>query len=94
MLALKNNNNNKKKNPAYLFMRDTERGRDTGRGRNRLPARSRIRDWGLDPRTPGSPPEPRAAAAPLSLAGAAQKLLPGPAPFLRSRTPLGSARWP
>ena len=36
----------------YLFMRDTEteRGRDTGRGRSREP------DVGLDPGTPGSHP--------------------------------------
>ena len=31
----------------YLFMRDTERGKDTGRGRSRLPARSLI--WDLIP---------------------------------------------
>ena len=31
----------------YLFMRDTERdrGRDTGRGRSRLPAESPMWDW-------------------------------------------------
>ena len=28
----------------YLFMRDTERGRDTGRGRNWLPAGSLMQD--------------------------------------------------
>ena len=31
----------------YLFMRDTERGRDTGRGRSRLPVRSLM--WVLIP---------------------------------------------
>ena len=45
-------------------MRDTERGRDIGRGRNRLP------DAGLDPRTPGSRLEPKADAQPLSHPGA------------------------
>ena len=34
----------KKKDFTYLFMRDTERGRDTGRGRSRLPAGSLMRD--------------------------------------------------
>ena len=29
----------------YLFMRDTERSRDIGKGRSRLPAGSRIQDW-------------------------------------------------
>ena len=39
----------------YLFMRDTERGRDTGRGRSRLHAGS-LMGAGLDPRTPGVTP--------------------------------------
>ena len=39
----------------YLFMRHTERGRDIGRG--------------LDPRTSGSQPEPKADAQPLSHPG-------------------------
>ena len=43
-------------------MRDTEtgreRGRDTGRGRSRLHAGSPT--WGLDPRSPGSRPGPKA----------------------------------
>ena len=41
-----------------------ERGRDIGRGRNRLPVGSPM--WGLDPRTPGSGPEPKADAQPRS----------------------------
>ena len=47
-------------------MRDTERerGRDTGRGRSRLPAGSPM--WDLDPRTLGSHPEPKADAQLLS----------------------------
>ena len=45
-------------------MRDTERGRDTGRVRNRLHAGSP--DVGLDPRTLGSHPEPKADAQLLS----------------------------
>ena len=36
-----------------------ERGRDPGRGRSRLPCREP--DVGLDPRTPGSHPGPKAA---------------------------------
>ena len=48
-------------------MRDTERGRDTGRGRSRLLAGSRREpDVGLDPGTPGSCPEMKAEAEPLS----------------------------
>ena len=39
-------------------MRDTEGGRDIGRGRSRFPAESPM--WGLDSRTPGSQPEPKA----------------------------------
>ena len=48
-------------------MRDTqrERGRDIGRGRSRLP-----KGVGLDPRTPGSQPEPKADAQSLNHAGA------------------------
>ena len=50
-------------------MRDTEgeRGRDTGRGRSRLHAREP--DVGLDPRTPGSCPEPKADAQSVSHPG-------------------------
>ena len=44
----------------YLFMRDTQRGRDTGRERSRLP---REPDVGLDPGTPGSQPQPTSASA-------------------------------
>ena len=38
-------------------MRDTERGRDTGRGRSRLHVGSLMWER-LDPRSPGSHPEP------------------------------------
>ena len=48
-------------------MRDTQRSRDIGRGKCRLPA-GRLK-WGLDPRTPGSGPEPKAGAEPLSHSG-------------------------
>ena len=34
----------------YLFMRDTERGRSTGRGRSRPPAVSLMWDWIPGPR--------------------------------------------
>ena len=43
-----------------------ERGRDTGRGRSRLPAGSLMQDGS---RTPGSCPEPKADAQPLSYPG-------------------------
>ena len=49
-------------------MRDTERGRDIGRGRSRLhPCREP--DAGLHPGTPGSCPEPKADAQRLSYPG-------------------------
>ena len=51
----------------YLFMRDTERGRGTGRGRSRLHAGSP--DVGLDPGTPGSCLGPKAGTKPLSHPG-------------------------
>ena len=44
----------------------THRGRDTGRGRSRLHREPNV---GLDPRTPGSRPEPKADAQPLSHPG-------------------------
>ena len=47
-------------------MRDRERGRDISRGR-RLPGGEP--DAGLDLRTPGSHPEPKADAQPLSYPG-------------------------
>ena len=50
----------------YLFMRDTERGRDTGRGRSRLHAGSPMRD---SIPGPGSRPEPKADAQLLSHPG-------------------------
>ena len=46
----------------YLYMRHREGGKDTGRGRSWLPERSP--DAGLDPRTPGSQPEPKADVQP------------------------------
>ena len=52
-----------KKDFIYLFMRYTERGWDTGRGRSRLSA-------GLHPRTLGSCPESKADTQPLSHTGA------------------------
>ena len=52
----------------YLFMRNRERGRDTGRGGSRLPMGNG--DAGLDPVTPGSRPEPKADAPPRSHPGA------------------------
>ena len=51
-------------NNSYLFMRDTERGRDIGKGRRSRPCREP--DAGLHPRTPGSCPEPKADAQLLS----------------------------
>ena len=50
----------------YLFMKDTERGSDIGRGRSRLPMGSTVQD----PRILGSPPELKADAQPLSHPGA------------------------
>ena len=52
-----------KKDCIYLFMRDTERSRDTGRGREQG---SRCWDSIL---RPGSHPEPKADAQPLSHPG-------------------------
>ena len=53
----------------YLFIhkRHRERGRDPGRGRSRL--HEGRPDVGLDPGTPGSGPEPKAEAQPLSHPG-------------------------
>ena len=48
----------------YLFMRDTKRGRDTGRGRSRLHAGSQTQD--SIPGPPGSRPGWKADAPPLS----------------------------
>ena len=56
----------------YLFTRHTEKGRDIGRGRIRLPAGSPM--WRLDLRTPGSRPELKADAQPVSHQGALQNL--------------------
>ena len=48
-------------------MRDTETGRDIGRGRGRLPTGTP--NAGLDPRTPGSRPESNADTQPLRPSG-------------------------
>ena len=48
--------------------RERERSRDLGRTRSRLPIG--IPNAGLNPRTPGSQPEPKADAQPLSHPGA------------------------
>ena len=54
----------------YLFMRYTERGRERQRYRQREKhAPCREPDVGLDPRTPGSRPGPKAGAKPLSHPG-------------------------
>ena len=52
-------------------MRDTERGRDIGRG---IQAPCREPDGKLGPKTPGSPPEPKADTQPLSHPGALENL--------------------
>ena len=51
----------------YSWETDRERGRDTGRGRNRLQCRER--DVGFDPGTPGSRPGPMAGSKPLNNPG-------------------------
>ena len=66
----------KNKKRFYLFMHETHthtrththahRGRDLGRGRNRLPIKSPMQDSIPDP---GSRPEPKADAQPLSHPG-------------------------
>ena len=56
-----------------LFLRDTERERESERQRHRQrekQAPCRDPDVGLHPRTPGSHPEPKADAQPLSHPGA------------------------
>ena len=50
----------------FIHERHTERGRDTGRGRRSLLAGAQ---WGTQSRTPGSWPELKAAAQPLSHPG-------------------------
>ena len=52
----------------FIHERQREEGRDTGRGESRLLAGS-LPDVGLDPRTPGSRPEPKADAQLLSHPG-------------------------
>ena len=53
----------------YLFMRDTEREKER-EPETQAEAPCREPDVGLDPRTPGSCPEPKADAQPLSYPGA------------------------
>ena len=53
----------------FIHERHRERGREPGRGRSRLPP-CREPDVGLNPRTLGSCPEPKADAPPLSRPGA------------------------
>ena len=55
-------------------MRDTERGRDTGRGRKQAPCREP--DVGLYPGTPGSRPGPKAGTKPLSHPGVPNSFIP------------------
>ena len=55
-----------KKDFMYLFMRDRERQRLRQREKQ---APRREPNVGLDPRTPGSHPEPKAGAQPLSRLG-------------------------
>lgn len=62
----------------YLFMRDVERQRQRHKQREKQ-APHRQPDTGLDPRTPGSHPEPKADVQPLSHPGAP------PFHFLNSR---------
>ena len=52
----------------YLFMRDTQKEQRHGKREKQAP--SREPDVELDPRTPGSHPEPEADAQPLSHPGA------------------------
>ena len=52
----------------FIHDRHTERGRDIGRGKKQAPCGEP--DMGLDPRIPGSWPEPKADAQPLSHPGA------------------------
>ena len=65
----------------YVFVRDTQREaeRDIGKGRSRLPAGNSVRNW-----TPGSAPEPKADAQPLSHPGIpGRKFLRLPGLFLQ-----------
>ena len=61
----------KKKDFTYLFMTDTHRERHKHRQREKQ-APCRDPDAGLDPRTPGSHPGPKADAQPLSHPGVPQ----------------------
>ena len=57
----------------YLFMRDTERGTETQAREKQVPCREP--DVGLDPRTSGSRPEPKADTQPLSHPGILHRFL-------------------
>ena len=83
---------------SYLLGRHTERSRDIGRGRSRLCWEP---DWGLDPRTLGSGPEPKADTQPLSHPGAPAILNfmptvksshPNPSPVGSFRRAIGGTR--
>ena len=81
----------------YLFMRHThrEKGRDTGRGRSRLPVGEP--DLGLGPGTPGSHPEPKADSQPLSHPGIPKRenLKQSQSPTQPAQSPArGSISWP
>ena len=57
-------------------MRDTERDRNTGRGRSsKREVLCEEPDAGLDPRTLGSHPEPKADTQPLSHLGAPKRII-------------------
>ena len=61
----------------YLFMRDTQKERERKRQRQReKQAPSGEANAGLDPRTPGSGPEPKADVQALSHLGAPHSFLP------------------
>ena len=57
------------KDLIYLFMRDTHRERKRQGQREEKQDPCREPDMGLDPGTPGSGPEPKADAPPLSHPG-------------------------
>ena len=60
-------NNSLKRYFVYLFTRDTQRETETQAEREQAPRGEP--DVGLDPRTPGSCPEPKADVQPLSHLG-------------------------
>ena len=64
-----------KKSFIYLFTRDTQREAETQAEGEAGSLRGGEPDVGLDPRTPGSPPELKADAQPLSHPGALEIVL-------------------